>query len=366
MHLSRTLARFFPTPRSLTPNGSGIDITDTSIKWVTLAPFGTHSHVSSIGQHALDAGIVTDGTVKNVEALSRVLAEVKKQAGNARYAHASLPEEEAFVFSMHVPEGSSYDEIINMVEFELEGRVPIPVSEAVYDFDVVERHDDGSGFEIGVVAFAREIAEGYVQSFEDAGMQLLSLEIEARSIARAVSRRGGGDPITLLADIGKGRTGLAIIKNGIPIFTSTVNVGGELMTKATIETLGLSPAEAEVFKNEHGLVVTDPTHAKAAAAIEKVAAALAEEIAKHYRFWDTRRNEHGERVTPVGRIQLVGGSTNLKGLPDYIAGKVHAPTERPNVWRNIYSFEEHIPPINRRASLQFVTAVGLALRSVML
>ena len=96
--------------------------------------------------------------------------------------------------------------------------------------------------------------------------------------------------------------------------------------------------------------------------LEKVADAIAQEVARHYRFWDTRRNEHGERVTPVSTIYLVGGSANLRGLAEYIASRVHAPTERPNVWHNVASFSEYIPPIDRRASLQFVTAVGLALR----
>ena len=366
MSFKRTFARFFPAPRMLMPHGPGIDITDASVKWVTLAPYGDGSRVVSLGQQSLDAGIVVDGTVKNVGALSAVLAEVKKKLGGMRYAHASLPEEGAYVFDMHVPEGSSYEEIISMVEFELEGRVPIPVPDVVYDFDVVEVHEGGNGSEIGVFAFAREIADGYVQAFKQAGIELLSLEIEARSIARAVTRKDGTDPITLLADIGKGRTGFAILKHGIPIFTSTVEVGGDQLTKVLVDIYKFSPEEAETFKNEEGLVVTDKTKAQGAAALEKVAATLAEEVEKHYRFWDTRRNEHGERVTPVGRIVLVGGSTNLKGLPDYIAGKVHAPTERPNVWLNVDSFDEQIPPISQRKSLQYVTAIGLALRSVML
>ena len=67
---------------------------------------------------------------------------------------------------------------------------------------------------------------------------------------------------------------------------------------------------------------------------------------------------------PVERVYLLGGSANLKGFPEYIAGKVHAQTERPDVWRNAFSFDDYIPPIDYRTSLQYATAIGLALRSV--
>jgi Tfp pilus assembly PilM family ATPase len=60
----------------------------------------------------------------------------------------------------------------------------------------------------------------------------------------------------------------------------------------------------------------------------------------------------------------VGGSANLKGLADYIAGRAQAPCERGNVWRNVASFDEYIPPIDKRRSLQYATAIGLALRGL--
>ena len=91
---------------------------------------------------------------------------------------------------------------------------------------------------------------------------------------------------------------------------------------------------------------------------------LADEVARHYRYWDTRRNEHGERMTPVGQVVLVGGSSNLNGLADFLAARVHAPTMVGDVWQHVCNFDEYIPPINRKSSLQYATAVGLALRSL--
>ena len=136
------------------------------------------------------------------------------------------------------------------------------------------------------------------------------------------------------------------------------------MSRAVMETLNVSEDEATQFKNEHGLVPDDPAKQATFEAIDKVASQLADEIARHYRFWDTRRAESGEHLGQVERVFLVGGSVNLKGFPEYIAGRVRAYTERPNIWRNVASFDDLIPPIEYRKSFQYATTVGLALRGL--
>lgn len=360
MQFSRMLARHFPVPQLLVPPAAGIDITDASIKWLALKETSHGVRISSCGSLALPQGLVERGTIKDQKALADALREVKKKSG-IRYAHAALPEEDAYVFSMHVPTGSTRSQIMNMIEFELEARVPIPPSQAVYDFDTVLFRDGGE--EIAVSVFPRDLAEGYVESFALSGIELVSLEIEARSIARAISE-AGRDSTTLVVDCGFARTGVAILMNSIPIFTSTIDIGGVQFSKAVMDVMGVDEEGARVFKNEHGLVPGDTAGVKALQALQSVADALSEEIGRHYRFWDTRRSERGGHFLPVERVFLLGGSANLKGLPEYIAGKVRVQTERPNVWRNTFSFDEYIPPIDYRASLQYATAIGLALRSI--
>lgn len=357
---SRVFSRWFPTPRLLQPLSLGVDISDSSIKWLDLSPTidGT-LRVENFGSNPLNPGIVSGGTVRDVQALGEALAAIKPAFRNIDRAHAALPEEAAYVFSMTVPAGVPREEVMRLIEFEFEGRVPIPPTAAIYDFDVVTENA-GDGMEIGVVVFPRETVESYVAAFDMAGIELLSLEIEARSIARAVSNET--DPITLLVDFGIARTGFALLKNGIPIFTSTVEVGGEAITRAVADRLSGTSKEVELFKNEKGLAATGPEAKAMVDAMTTSANALAEEVAKHFHYWDTRRDAHGERVTPVGRVLLVGGSANLYGLPEFIAGKVQAPVERGNVWTRVCTFDAYIPPIDFRTSLQYATAVGLALR----
>lgn len=361
--ISHIIDRWFPTPRVLLPLAAGIDISDASIKWLTLKEDNNGYEIASYGDRALPPGVVVGGVIQNEQELARVLMTIKGAFGGASAAHAALPEEAAYVFNMQVPSGNDREQILRMIEFEFEDRVPIPPAAAVYDYSRIQENDGTEGDEISVTVFPKELAEHYAESFSLAGIELLSLEVEARSIGRAVSTTEPHEPIILLVDFGRARTGFAVLKRGVPIFTSTVDVGGDAIVEALQRALSITRDEAQTFYDLEGLVARTGKKSVGTDTIMRAAAALTSEIERHYRYWDTRRNEKGERVTPVGKIVLVGGSANLNGLPEYIAGQIHATVELGNVWRNICDFDFYIPPIDRRTSLQFATAAGLALRT---
>jgi type IV pilus assembly protein PilM len=351
-------------PALLMPRAAGVDISDSSIKWLALVPAEKGYRVQTYGDIPIKTGIVINGVVKDGAALAAELSAVKKAMGGIQYAHAALPEEAAYVFSMLVPGGTPRAQVLSMIEFEFEGRVPIPPSAAVFDYSIIgeeEGHD-----EISVVVFPREIADAYVTAFTQAGITLLSLEVEARSIARAVCSSDPAEPITLLIDFGRARTGFAVVKRGVPIFTSTVEVGGDLIDRLLVQKLSMSRDDVERFKNDEGLLAPKTGKSAQLEAVSGAASALADEVARHYHYWDTRRNDQGERVTPVGAVVLVGGNANLRGLTDYVAARVQAKTMKGNVWRHVASFEDYIPPIDKHNSLQYATSIGLALRGLSL
>ena len=358
-------ARAFPTPQFLQPPSIGIDISDTSIKWLALShrPHGSDHLVRLFGSQNIEEGIVSRGMIMDTDALVTTLLGIKKYMGGITSVHAALPEEAVYVFSMQVPQTSSREQIMSLIEFEFEGRIPIPVSVAVYDYDIIENNNAEGTQEIGVTVFPRDITERYAEVFTLAGLTLASLEVEASSIGRAVRGRGSQDPMTLLVDFGRARTGFAIIKRGIPIFTSTVEIGGDTITHAVETGLGLTGDAVGVFKDDQGLLAPPETLQKLEG-MTGHASALADEVARHYNYWDMRRGEHGEHVTPIGRIVLVGGSANLRGLPELVASRVQAPVSLGDLWSQVCSFDDYIPPIDFKTSLEYATALGLALRGI--
>jgi type IV pilus assembly protein PilM len=363
--VTRLINRAFPTPAYLQPPSAGVDVSDTTIKWLALEPL-VHAQgyqVKTFGSQNIAEGIVTRGVITDMDALETALGEVKKQMGGITYVHVALPEEAVYVFNMLVPLGSGREQILGLIEFEFEARIPIPIAVAVYDYDIITHHGGDGMQEIGVTVFPRDITESYAEAFTRAGLVLASLEVEASSIGRAVSLGLPTDPVMLVVDIGRARTGFAIVERGIPIFTSTVEIGGDAITHAVEIALGVEGEDVQTFKNEQGLLATSEKN-KNLDGLVASASALADEVVRHYNYWNTRGGEHNEQSTSIGRIVLVGGSANLRGLPELIASRVQSPVVVGGIWGRVCSFDDYIPPIDLKTSLEYATAVGLALRAL--
>ncbi len=351
--------RWFPLPESISPRGAGVDISDSSIKWLELAP-AAHGHkVKAFAQASLEGGVVVEGVVHDPQKLGDAIGKLRAEARGGYYVHAALPEETAFVFTMNVVNVHDRIQVLRTIEFELEDHVPLKFEDVSYDYDVVKMHGDDTGAEISVSVFPKSVVEGYVSAFKYAGVRLLSLELEASSVARSIMSSSSRE-VALAVDFGRARSGIVIFNCGVPIFTSTVAVGGDAMTKVIMDTLKVDERKAENIKNEEG--IRRDGDKKVTEAVLGTASSLADEIVRHYQYWDSRRDEHGNRVTPVSRVLLTGGSSNLKGLDEYIAGRVKAPTIHADVWRNVCSYDVYIPPIDVFYSLGLSTAIGLALR----
>ena len=124
---------------------------------------------ASFGDQKLPDGIVVHGIIKDPDALVSALAELKKRLGGITNIHAALPEEAAYVFSMQVPHDTSREQALRLIEFEFEGRVPIPPSAAVFDFDVIGNDGEEGAQEISVTVFPRDLCENYALAFTHAG-----------------------------------------------------------------------------------------------------------------------------------------------------------------------------------------------------
>ena len=55
----------------------------------------------------------------------------------------------------------------------------------------------------------------------------------------------------------------------------------------------------------------------------------------------------------------------MKGLPGYFTETLGVEAKRAQVWNNAFDISETIPPIGRRYSYGYATAIGLALADYM-
>jgi type IV pilus assembly protein PilM len=347
----------FPAPKFLALDAAGINISDHAIKIVTLVTRGTGFELGVADESPLPAGVVVAGTLKRPDEVKRALVELRHRH-NLFFVRATIPEENVYFFSTTVPALSSRD-IHNALSFQLEEHVPLKSAEAVFDFDVIERDLKKNESVVSVSVLPRTIAEEYIKLFSEAGLELLSLEVEAQAIARAVVP-ADNPAATLLVDIGRTRTGISVVSNGYIRYTATVEIGGDLLTSSIQRHLQISYEEADVLKQEKGFTKTRSDETLYVSLIN-VLAALRDEVTRRISYWETHLGPTTPDAKKVDRIVLCGGNATVPGVREYLEMSIGLPVRVGSVWTNAFSFDDYVPSLDWRHSQQYAAAIGLAL-----
>lgn len=355
--------KLFPPPRIMSFPSIGVDISDTSLKYIQFERKHTYDKDLAIhrwGEVEIPAGALERGSVHDVEKLKAVLTETRKKT-DTHYVRLSLPEERAYIFETTVASNTPQKEMRGLLEFRLEENVPLSPRDAYFDYSIVGVDPKHHEYRVVVAVYAQETINSYYDACIQAGFTPLAFEIEAQAIARAAVPKGS-DGTYMIVDFGKMRMGIGIVYNNTLMYTSTIEISGEKMSSDMREVLGdVAESELTEIKNTRGMSHTAENE-KIAQILEKHAAAAAEELAVRMRYWHSRGVEPEKRQ--IKKILICGGSSNLLGLPEFLTKKLDVPVERAQVWTNVLDLEKHIPPITRRHSYGYATAIGLALNGI--
>jgi type IV pilus assembly protein PilM len=357
--VKRMLLRIFPPPQFVRMQAVGVDVTDFSLKYLLLSDDRGKPRVAKWGIEELPAGAIEKGVIKEPRAVTEALRKVQRATG-VPFVHLSLPEEHAYLFITDIPAVASIADTRSVIELKLKENVPLSPAETVFDYAPLCEVNQHGVAQAAVSVYPQDVVAEYVAVCTEAGLMPLSFEIEGAAASRATVSDATQETV-MLVDLGKAGAGVSIMNGCSLAFTSTLEVTGDDLTRAISRTLNVSYAEAERLKKEKGFVKR-PESEDVFAALLGTASALRDEIVKHFAYWQVHSAKEYAFAQPIKRVLLVGGNANLRGLREYLAAALDVPIERGNVWVNVASFEEYIPPIPREESYRFATAIGLALR----
>jgi Tfp pilus assembly PilM family ATPase len=335
MHTTHKFFKQFPAPKFLDIPYAGLAISDDAVHCIEYAGSGHNLTIRRYGMKALAPGVVESGEIKDDKALITALAELSKEL-KVYVVKASLPEEKMYLFKTVVP-SVDIKEMRQNIEFKLEENVPLTVDEALFFFDLIPKETgvvvtehDGSGNPVGVSVAPRSIVQSYLDAIKAAGITVLTFEVDAKGLARALVP-GGSTSTDLIVRIMNKKTGLYIVCGGVVCFSSTIAWGSMLVDasaspKIKFDELKKSIHQVRNYWREHG---------------------LGTEI---------------ERVVFAGKDSLADGlitecSTGFGG-----SGEKKITFEMGKVWQNAFSPDQYVPPIPFEDSLDYGVAAGLALR----
>ncbi len=353
--LKNAFSKFFPTPVFLSMPSFGLDISDESLKFMELLPGNEGLRTGRHGERSIPAGVIEAGKIINPKRLEEILISLRAEDG-VHSVRVSLPEEQVYLFSLKLDK-LGLVKIREGIELALEEHIPIPAQDAIFDYDIVK--EDSKSFYLQVAAIQKNVVESYLAVFANAGIYVNAFELEAEAIARAVIKKGDMDTY-MIVDFGQMRTGIFIVSHGMVMFTSTLEVGGVMLTNMIKKSFNVSYEEAEEMKKKYGLARNHENKEIFAVLLNSVSI-LRDEIVKHFLYWHTHKDEEGNNNPPIKSIILCGGDSNLIGLPDYFSVSMKNEVSMADVWVNIRNTQKEVPGISFKRALSFASAIGLAL-----
>lgn len=331
----------------------GIDVSDEAVRFIEFAEKKHGFDVRGYGEKKLPVGAVEGGYINNQPAVTKVLAELKKEFG-MRFVVSALPEEKVYLFKTEVPTVVP-KEIEENIELKMEENVPVAPSDALFDYDIIKKDEANHTTTVSVSVVPTKVVEVYLDTFHKAGLVPLSFEIEGRALARSVLKRGDKGTY-LIVNVAERRTGLFVVQNEVVRFTSTISVGGSTIRDAIQNALNINAEEAEVLKYEKGMV-NSKENAEVYNATLNVVNQIKDEVSKVIMYWNT----HSEHAIKVQKVLLCGKNSTIKGFDSYISQGIKTHSEIANIWTNIFEFDRVIPRIEMSDSLNLALSAGLTL-----
>lgn len=345
----------------------GLDISDASIKTMQLAPTKEGFEPLAFSEIAIPSTLIMNHMIAKPEKLAESIKRAVDMARkiDTKYVVANVPEAKSFVRMLKIPVMSEA-EIEGAIPWELEQDIPVPVDQVYLDWQLIGK--DAQSMNVLVTATPKDYVDSLVDTLKLAGLKPVAFELESQATARALVSGDDANAAVLILDMSVMQTSfIIVINNGVLEYTSSIPFAGNAFTESIARSLGVSSGEAEKIKREVGLLDENKKES-VRQAILPILDNIIDEIKNVSKFYE----EHDTSKKKISRIYLCGGTAKLAGLADYISVRLNLGAENGearvalgNPWTNLGNFRPGKDyAISSEQSLEYATAIGLALRGV--
>ncbi|MDO8599180.1 MAG: type IV pilus assembly protein PilM [bacterium] len=353
----------------------GVDIGAGGIKVVEfrddkhrarLSTYGFAEVVTSLSASAPEAHPSGAGNLgTDLEAVAGTLREVCARAKvESNRVVTSLPIAAVFSSIVSLPHMPK-KELGSAVTWEAKKLVPLPIEDMIIDWKLLSPEGELESKEatakpvrVLLTGAPKNLVQQYITVFKSAKLELISLETEAFALIRSLV---GDDPsVVCILDIGAARTSMVIVDAGTPVFSRSIDVGGQDVTRAIGAAMGTDEAQAEQLKLDMAVMPTNPAAAGLTSMLASAFATVIQEVRYGMNLY-LSQEEHRGRV--VEKVILAGGTAMLPTLTDFLSKELNLRVFVGDPWARV------IYPIDLRPALdavgpQFAVAIGLAMREM--
>jgi type IV pilus assembly protein PilM len=307
----------------------GLKIGASSLTAATVESNGS-ARLVQIAREPIPRGIVAGGEVKDVTALSEALKFFfKRHKLSKRNVRIGIANNRIGVRTIELTGIDDPKQIANAVRFRAQEALPIPVDQAVLDFQVLgETVEEGqSKKRVLLVVAYRELIDNYSLACRAAGLRLAGIDLEAFALLRALMppAEPTGERSALVAvSIGSERSTLGVSDGNSCEFARVIEWGGMSLTIALSRALDLDVEAAELMKANLSLDSSEVPGGLSAEQVGRAREALhgalqgfSRELVSSLQFYQSQPDSLGIR-----EVVLAGGTARLAGLAQTLNGLV--------------------------------------------
>ena len=342
---------------------SGVDLSDLAVRVVQLEKNGKEDKVIGYGISSIRPGSILDGEIIDIDQVVLSIKKAFKNAGPRKIKSnkviCSLPETKAFLRIVFMPEMEER-EIAEAIKWEIEANIPLSLEQVYYDWQILEKNisSEKNKTEVLVVAISKKTVEQFIDVLEKAGLDVVGLEIESIAQARSLLDEDRQDGAKMVVDLDEKNTVFMIANFGVPCFTSSIPVSAQSINDSISKALNISLEESERIKRDNG-IGSDFKNSEIFYAVRPVLENLAVEIERSIEFFISELKYSNE----IEEIIVCGREAATKGLIPYLAKRLGRKVILGDPWVN-FSIGKKIPEIERNLSVEYATALGLALKGM--
>lgn len=306
----------------------GLDIGTSGVRAAELTLGKGGATLERFGQVALPAGAVRDGEVVDTAAVAAAIRQLWTQAKfTTKKVVVGVANQKVVVRQVDLP-WLPADEMKKALAFEVQDHIPMPVDQAILDYHPLEEFTNDAGgrmMRVLLVAAARDMVGSALEALTSAGLQPQMVDLTSFAVLRALVTPGQGDPnqAEALVDIGANVTNIVVHQAGMPRFVRILLMGGNDITDAVAERLGVPQDQAEAVKQQTGLsLVGSADGHPAQRAIEASGSAFVDEVRGSLDYFMAQAG-----VPRIGRVVLSGGGSRLVGLAERLSSATRLPVQ---------------------------------------
>jgi type IV pilus assembly protein PilM len=315
----------------------GLDIGSTAVRAAEVLLGGDQASLVRAAQVPLPSGAVQSGEVRDVEAVAQAVRELWGRGGfKTRQATMGVGNQRVVVREITVP-ALPPKEMKQSLPFQVQDLIPIPVDDAVLDYDVLEEIEQEGArmMRLLVVAAQRQMINQMVDCAVRAKVEPVGVDLVPFALIRSVGQDEGlgleesdlgGEAIV---DVGADVTNICVHERGVARFVRILPSGGRDVTVAMATSLGIPEEDAEALKR--GQPVEGAPPAMEVEGIRRTRVAnLVDEIRSSLDFY--RAQTPGAEVS---RVLVTGGGSKLPGLVELLDERVDAQVGRGHAFAKV-------------------------------